>query len=95
VWGGGRVHAILGRHLTDAKGRLKRQILKHVQMQMRMGCYIRSVLTHDPKKDCTNIHIAFHYSKCHVYKGPGQADILSSVEEGACMNTPVFFTLHL
>jgi len=32
VWGGGRVHAILGRHLTDAKGRLKRQILKHVQM---------------------------------------------------------------
>jgi len=32
VWGGGRVHAILGRHLTDAKGRLKRQILKHGQM---------------------------------------------------------------
>jgi len=29
VWGGGRVHAILGRHITDAKGRLKRQILKH------------------------------------------------------------------
>jgi len=27
-----RVHAILGRHLTDAKGRLKRQILKHVQI---------------------------------------------------------------
>jgi len=32
VWGGGRVHAILGRHLTDAKGCLKRQILKHGQM---------------------------------------------------------------
>jgi len=23
VWGGCRVHAILGRHLTDAKGRVK------------------------------------------------------------------------
>jgi len=38
VWGGGRVHAILRRHLTDAKGRLKRQILKNVQMLVRMGC---------------------------------------------------------
>jgi len=31
VWGGGRVHAILGRHLTDAKGRLKLRIFNHGQ----------------------------------------------------------------
>jgi len=29
--GGGGLRAILGRHLTDAKGRLKHQILKHGQ----------------------------------------------------------------
>lgn len=46
-----------------------------------------------PKK-CTHIHIAFHGSKWHFYKGPGQADILSSVE-GVCTNKPLFFsTLH-
>lgn len=52
---------------------------------LKVFCHLEE--NQKPKKQCTHIHIASHGSKCHVYKGPGQADILSSVE-GA------FFTLH-